>query len=105
MPFCKHCGAELVKDAPYCHQCGRPAAEVKTETFTLDSEELVQKLKELVHEGNVTRIIVKDEKGSLLLDLPVTIGVVGLILAPILAAAGAIAAIATKCTVTIERKS
>lgn len=104
MAYCKACGSELVKDAAYCHLCGRPVKESKTESFTLDSDEVVQKVKELVHEGNVTRIMVKDEKGDLLLDLPVTVGVVGLVLAPLLAAAGAIAAIATKCTLTIERR-
>jgi uncharacterized OB-fold protein len=105
MPLCRNCSADLVPDAAYCHRCGRSVKEGKTETFTLDSDELVQKLKELVHEGNVRRIIVRDEKGNLLFDLPVTVGVVGLVLAPLLAAAGAIAAVATKCTVTIERKA
>ncbi len=104
MAFCESCGAELVKDASYCHSCGRPAKGVKTEEFSMSSEQVVQKVKELIHEGNVTRIMVKDEKGRLLLDLPVTAGVVGLVLAPLLAAAGAIAAVATKCTLTIERR-
>ncbi len=105
MPYCSGCGAELVKDAAYCHSCGKSVKVVKVEQFTLDSDKLVQKVKELVHEGNVTKIIVKDEKGNLLLDLPVTVGVVGLVLAPLLAAAGAIAAVATRCTVTVERKA
>jgi hypothetical protein len=105
MPFCSSCGAELVEDAAYCHRCGKPVREVKSEQFTLDSDKLVQKLKELVNEGNVTRIMVRDDKGNLLLDLPLTVGVVGIVLAPLLAAAGAIAAVVTKCTVTIERKA
>jgi uncharacterized membrane protein YvbJ len=105
MPYCGSCGAELVKDASYCHRCGKSVKGVRVEQFTLDTDKLVQKVKELVHEGNVTRIMVKDEKGSLLLDLPITVGVVGLVLAPLLAAAGAIAALATRCTVTVERKA
>ncbi|HUH99929.1 MAG TPA: DUF4342 domain-containing protein [Nitrososphaerales archaeon] len=105
MAYCTSCGSELVKDAAFCHRCGKSTKEVKTESFTLDSDQVVQKVKELLHEGNVTRIMVKDDKGSLLLDLPVTVGVVGLFLAPLLAAAGAIAAIATRCTLTIERKA
>ncbi len=105
MPYCSSCGAELVKDAAYCYRCGKPVKNVRVEELTLDSDKLVQKVKELIHEGNVTRIIVKDEKGNLLLDLPVTIGVVGLVLAPLLAAAGAIAALATRCTLTIERNA
>ncbi len=105
MAYCSSCGAELVKDAAYCHGCGKPTKDIKTEQFTLDSDRLVEKVKELIHEGNVGRIIVRDEKGTLLLDLPVTVGVVGLVLAPLLAAAGAIAAVATRCTLTIERKA
>jgi CBS domain-containing protein len=94
-----------VKGAGYCHGCGKQVGAAKVEQLTLDSDEVVAKVKELLHEGNVTRIIVKDEKGNLLLDLPVTIGVVGIVLAPLLAAAGAIAAVATRCTLTIERKA
>ncbi len=105
MAYCAACGAEMLDDAAYCHRCGRPSKGFKTEQFTLDSDEVVKKLKELLHEGNVTRIMVKDDKGNLLLDLPVTIGVVGVVLAPLLAAAGAVAAVATRCTLTIERRA
>lgn len=105
MPYCSSCGAELVKDAAYCHSCGKSVKDVKVEHLTLDSDKLVQKIRELVREGNVTRIVVKDDKGNLLIDLPVTVGVVGLVIAPLLAAAGAIAAVATRCTLTIERKA
>jgi hypothetical protein len=58
----------------------------------------------LLHEGNVTRIIVKDEKGKVLLEIPVTVGVIGVILAPWLAALGVITALATNCTVVVERR-
>jgi uncharacterized membrane protein YvbJ len=105
MDSCAGCGEDLVKDARFCHHCGRPVMGARTEQFTVDSEEVVQKVKELIHEGNVTRITVRDEKGRVLLDLPITIGVVGVVLAPLLAAAGAVAAVATKCTLTIERKA
>ena len=105
MPYCSSCGAELPKDAYYCPRCGKPVRNILTEQFTLGSEKLVEKVKELLHEGNVTRITVRDEKGSLLLDPPVTVGVVGIVLAPLLAAVGAVAAIATRCTLTIERKA
>ena len=106
METCQSCGANLVDDAKYCHACGDEVGK-KTwnQQFSVSADEVTKKVKELVHEGNVTRIIVKDEKGKLLLDLPVTVGVVGLVLAPLLAAAGAIAGVATKCTVTIERKA
>ena len=65
--------------------------------------DLIAKIKELLHEGDVTRIIVKDEKGKTLLEIPAWAGVVGAILAPWLAALGAVAALATKCTITVVR--
>jgi hypothetical protein len=64
----------------------------------------VDKVKELLHEGNVTRIIIKDTKGKQLLEIPVTIGVIGFLIAPWLAALGAIAALATNCTIVVERR-
>jgi hypothetical protein len=62
-------------------------------------------VKELIHEGNVRRIIVKDETGRILLEIPVTIGLIGVVLVPWLAALGAIAALATRCTIIVERRS
>jgi hypothetical protein len=58
----------------------------------------------LLHEGNVTRIIVKDEKGKPLLEIPATIGVIGTVLAPWLTALGVIAALATNCRIVVERR-
>ena len=76
-----------------------------TQEFSVSADELTKKVKELLHEGNVRRIIVKDESGRVLLEIPVTVGVVGVLLAPWLAAVGVIAALATKCTLVVERKS
>lgn len=73
------------------------------ETFSVSSNDLVQKVKELIHEGNVTRIIIKNEEGKTLLEIPVTIGVIGVVLIPWLAAIGAIAALATRCTIVVQR--
>jgi len=75
-----------------------------TEEFTVNGEELLAKVKSLVNEGNIRRIIIKDESGKVLIELPLTIGVVGAILAPVLAAVGAIAALVTKCTIVVERR-
>jgi hypothetical protein len=75
-----------------------------TEEFTVSGEELLAKVKSLVNEGNIRRIIIKDESGKVLVELPLTIGVVGAILAPVLAAVGAIAALVTKCTIIVERR-
>jgi VanZ family protein len=75
-----------------------------TEEFTVNGEELLAKVKSLVNEGNIRRIIIKDESNKVLVELPLTIGVVGAILAPVLAAVGAIAALVTKCTIVVERR-
>lgn len=96
MPRCSSCGVEFTRDAVYCQQCGRPIRDVKTKQLVLNSERLVEKVREPLREGNVTRMTVKDERGNLLLDLPVAVGVVWLVLAPLPAAVGAIAAVATK---------
>ena len=70
----------------------------------MKSEELVQKTKEIIKEGNITKIIVENEEGKTLLEIPATAGIVGVILAPWLAALGAIAAIATKCKIKVEKR-
>ena len=75
-----------------------------TEEFTVNGEELLAKVKSLINEGNIRRIIIKDEAGKTLVELPVTIGVIGAVLAPMLAAVGAIAALVAKCTIVVERR-
>jgi hypothetical protein len=77
---------------------------VTREEFTVSSDDLIEKVQQLLHEGNVTRIIIKDEKGKTLLEIPATIGVIGVLLAPWLAALGAIAALATNCRIVVERR-
>ncbi len=77
--------------------------EVKTEEFQVSGDKLVAKIKELVHEGNIRRIIIKNEEGRVMIDLPLTIGVVGVLLAPQLAAIGALAALLTKGTIVVEK--
>ena len=65
--------------------------------------DLVEKVKALVHEGNVNRIIIKDEKGNTFVEIPVTVATVGAIFAPVLAAVGALSALAAKFQIVIER--
>jgi len=101
---CEKCGAELPEGARFCPSCGATVGKVVKEEFSVSSDDLVKRVKELIHEGNVTRIIVRDEEGKTLLEIPATIGVVGVIIAPWLAALGAIAALATKCTIAVERR-
>lgn len=72
--------------------------------FRVKGEELLQKIKQLIHEGNVSRIIIKNDKGQTYLEIPVTIGVVGAIFAPVLAAIGALAALAANFKVEVIRR-
>jgi len=100
---CWKCGTKLVENARFCHACGSAIRKVRKEKFSVSADNLIEKVKELIREGNITRIVVKDEKGKTLLEMPATVGVVGVILAPWLAALGAIAALATRCTLVVER--
>jgi len=72
--------------------------------FKVKSEDLMRKIRELIDEGNVNRIIIKDATGKVYLEIPVTIGVIGVVIAPILAAVGALAAWAADFTVEVIRK-
>jgi hypothetical protein len=76
-----------------------------TEEFKINGEDLLAKVKQLINEGNVRRIIIKNKDGKSLVELPLTIGVVGAVLAPVLAAVGAVAALVTECTIVVERES
>lgn len=75
----------------------------RREEFHVDGERIISKIKELLHEGNIRRVIIKDKDGKTLMEIPVTIGVVGVLLAPQLAALGAIAALLTEATVVVEK--
>ena len=79
-----------------------PEQKFKTEEFRVEGERLITKIKELIHEGNIRRISIKDKEGKTVMEIPVTIGVVGILLAPQLAAIGAIAALLTEATVVVE---
>jgi len=76
----------------------------KQESFKIEGEELLKKVKELIKEGNIRKITILDKKGKELVTFPLTIGVVGAVLAPVLAAIGAIAALVSECTIKVERK-
>ena len=104
MPYCVKCGAPLKEEDSFCPVCGAKSAKVTREEYTVSGSNLVERVRELLHEGNVTRVIVKDERGTVLLEIPATIGVVGIVLAPWLVALGAIAALVTKCTIVVERR-
>jgi len=75
-----------------------------TEEFKVSGDHLVEKIKNLIKEGNIRKITIKDKNGKDLIMFPLTIGVVGAVLAPILAAIGALAALIGECTISVERE-
>ncbi|HKB43790.1 MAG TPA: DUF4342 domain-containing protein [Chitinophagaceae bacterium] len=79
-------------------------AKTTKEFFTVNGENLLKKVKELIEEGNVTKITIKDKSGKELMTFPLTIGVVGAVLAPVLAAVGALAALIGECTIAVEKE-
>lgn len=74
------------------------------EEIKVEGKKVVSKIKALIKEGNVRKITVKDSKGKVILSLPVTAGVIGAILLPPLVVLGAIAALITECTITVQRE-
>jgi hypothetical protein len=77
--------------------------KVRTEEFQVSGEKLVAKIKELIKEGNIRRITIKDQEGDTLIEVPLTLGVVGAIIVPVWAAIGALAALVVNLTIVIER--
>jgi hypothetical protein len=74
------------------------------EEFKIEGKDLVKKVKELIHEGNIRRIIIKNEEDKVIVELPLTYGAVGALIAPVLAVVGTLAALLTKCTIVVEKK-
>jgi hypothetical protein len=76
---------------------------VQVDEYQVRGDDLLHKVKELVHEGNIRRIIIKNEEGKRLIEIPLTLGVVGIALLPVWAAIGAIAALVSDCTIVVEK--
>jgi hypothetical protein len=74
-----------------------------TERFKVTGEAALGKVRELVHEGNVRRLVIRNEEEKILIEIPLTVGAVGVLIAPVAAAIGAIAALVTHCTIEVER--
>lgn len=103
--YCRICGTVLQEDAYFCSTCGarvRSQERTVVEEFQVTGRELVRKVEELIHEGNIRRIVIR-QNGRVLLDIPLAVAVVGAVLAPVLAAVGALAAIVANCTISVER--
>ncbi|MGB8700368.1 MAG: DUF4342 domain-containing protein [Thermosynechococcaceae cyanobacterium] len=83
--------------------------QVNVEEFTISGNDLTAKVKELIHEGNIRRIIIKNEEGRVLIEIPLTVGVVGGVLSaalfPVVAAVGVIGAMVTHLTIVIEKRA
>lgn len=79
--------------------------EQQTKVSRLRGEALVEKVKELIHEGNVRRLILKNDKGHTVMEIPVTAGVVAAIAAPVVTAIGAVAALASDWTIEVDRRT
>ena len=94
----------LDKNDRFCSSCGASVSKTVEEEISVSSDNLVEKVKDLLHEGNVTRIIVKNEEGKTLLEIPATVGVIGTLFAPWFAALGAIGALVTNCKIVVERR-
>jgi hypothetical protein len=77
----------------------------RSEEFQFSGDTLLAKIKEIIREGNIRRVVIKNDDGRVLIDIPLTIGVVGTLLAPQLAAIGAIAALVLKGSIVIEKET
>ena len=80
-------------------------SESRTEEFHVNGDDLLARIKALIHEGNIRRVIIKDKDGKVLIEFPLSVGVVGFVLAPTLAAVGAIAALVTEATIVVEKEA
>ena len=95
---------EEAAQAESAPQTDEPKAESsRTQEFKVSGDAVVAKLKELLHEGNVRRIIIKNDEGKTLIEIPLTLGVAGALFLPVWAAIGAIAALAANLTIVIEK--
>ena len=79
--------------------------ETNRESFKVSGEDLMDKVKQIIKEGNARKIIIKNEKGDVIMEFPLTIGAVGILLAPVFAAVGAIAALVTDCEIIVEKRA
>ena len=80
-------------------------SEGRRERYKVAGDKVISTIKELIHEGNVRHVVIKNDEGRILIEFPVSIGVAGAVLLPVWAAVGAVAAIVSQCTIEIERES
>jgi ribosomal protein S26 len=102
---CLKCGYEIPEDSNYCKFCGIRQGSYIIEEFKVAAIEILKRVEVLLHEGDITRIVVKDESGKQLFEISATVGVMGAIRIPWMAALGVIASIATNCTIVVEKRA
>ncbi len=76
--------------------------KIKREEFRVNASELLDKIKDLIHQGNIRRIVIQQD-GNTVMELPLTVAAVGVVIAPVLAAVGAFAALVNNCSIVVER--
>ena len=105
LSYCIKCGKELLSEAKYCSECGTSVSRKSVEeTFEAAGEDMIKKVKALMHEANVRRIIIRDPQGRTVMEVPCSVGAIGAVFVPLLAALSALAALALKYTIIVERK-
>ena len=75
------------------------------ESFKVSGDEILSKVKEIIKEGNASRIIIKNDKEEVIMEFPLTVGAIGVVLAPVFAAVGTLTALATNCTIVVEKRN
>jgi hypothetical protein len=75
------------------------------ESFKVSGDEILSKVREIIKEGNARRIIIKNEKDEIIMEFPLTVGAIGVVVAPIFAAVGTLSALATHCTIIVEKRN
>ena len=103
MKNCSICERELLDDVNYCPTCGSSTKRILVEECTLSSDRLVALIRKLIHDRTIRRIIIKNEKGQALFEISTTLEPVNSLLAPWMAALGAISGLSKRCTIIIER--
>jgi hypothetical protein len=106
MNLCNECNTDLPSNSRFCLNCGSQIG-VKRDVYQVSPDNLIGRVKNIVQDASVRKIIVKDDKGRILISIPVTWGTAGVVatvaLAPWLAALGVIAGVVTKCTIEVEK--
>jgi hypothetical protein len=93
----------MTEDVEEGHEMSQPEGNTRWEEVKVTGDQLVSTVKELIREGNIRRIVIKNEEGHVFLEIPLTIGVVGALLLPVFAALGALAAVASGLTIAVEK--